>query len=52
MNKGFNYVKVVGENWIGFINLFYDDDIVAMVPPPLSEKIMETVKERIYETRT
>ena len=37
--SGFNSVSVLGDDWKGFINLFWNDHVLALVPPPIATEI-------------
>lgn len=47
MNKGFNYVNIIGKGCEGWLNLFHDDDIVCMVScVSIADSIRKTTPER------
>ena len=41
--SGFNSVSVIGDDWKGFINLCWNDHVLALVPPPIATEIREAL---------
>ncbi|MEA8592284.1 hypothetical protein PZT57_26920 [Pseudomonas aeruginosa] len=42
--NGFGFVDIVGKGWEGHLNLFWKDQVLAMVPPPTATEIRATLK--------
>lgn len=46
-NKGFNYVDIVSDGCAGWLNLFFGDDVVALVDNvELANRIRSEIKPR------
>ncbi|HBO5516256.1 TPA: hypothetical protein L4559_005185 [Pseudomonas aeruginosa] len=41
--NGFGFVDVVGKGWEGHLNLFWKDQVLALVPPPIATEIRSTL---------
>ena len=47
MNTEFNYVNIVGPGCEGWLNLFFGDEVIAMIDDvAMADKIRKIVKER------
>lgn len=40
---GFGFVDVIGDEWKGFINLFWKDFPLALLPPPMAGEVRESL---------
>lgn len=46
----FNYVNIVGKECKGWLNLFFDDECIAMVNDiELADRIRKEIPEKVYE---
>ncbi|HHQ2714179.1 TPA: hypothetical protein ACSPMB_000007 [Pseudomonas aeruginosa] len=41
--NGFGFVDVVGKGWEGHLNLFWKEQVLALVPPPIATEIRATL---------